>query len=160
MILLDTNLPLRYAKTTDPAFPVADAAITTLLTAGEVLCVVPQTIYEFWATATRPVSANGLGMSIPECQTQVGRLKRLFRLLDDRPTLFAEWEALVVTHQCHGRVAFDARLVAAMTTHSLTRILTFNGKDFARYPGITVLDPYAVAGLPSPAAPSPPSTTP
>ena len=105
----------------------------------------PQTIYEFWATATRPVAANGLGLSVAECQTQVARIKRLFLFLDDRPMLFAEWEALVATYQCHGRVSFDARLVAAMRTHGVIRILTLNVADFTRYSGLTVLDPNTFA---------------
>ena len=53
MILLDTNILLRYARTTDPDFATVDSAVNTLRAKGEVLCVVPQNIYEFWATATR-----------------------------------------------------------------------------------------------------------
>lgn len=105
MILLDTNILLRYARTTDPAFAAVDAAINARHAGGEVLCVVPQNVYEFWATATRPIASNGLGLSIPECQVQVGRVERLFRLLRDLPTLFDEWEALVGAYSCHGRVS-------------------------------------------------------
>jgi hypothetical protein len=61
-----------------------------------------------------------------------------------------------VAHACHGRVSFDARLVAAMRTYGLTQLLTRNGPDFARFPGLTFLDPAALA---APANP-PPSTTP
>ena len=150
MILLDTNILLRYASTTDPAFATVDTAINSLHASGEVLCVVPQNVYEFWATATRPTASNGLGLSIHECQVQVARVKRLFRFLPDLPTLFAEWEALVGAHTCHGRVSYDARLVAAMRTHGITQLLTFNGPDFARFPGLTILDP---ATLAAPAAP-------
>ena len=32
-----------------------------------------------------------------------------------------------------------------MKTHGMTHLLTFNGKDFARFPGVTVLDPALVA---------------
>lgn len=110
MILLDTNILLRYAIAADPAFATVDAAINGLNAGGEVLCVVPQNVYEFWATATRPVAANGLGLSISECQAEVARIKRLFRLVPDLQTLFAEWEALVVAHACHGRVSYDAKL--------------------------------------------------
>jgi predicted nucleic acid-binding protein len=156
LILLDTNILLRYACAADPAFATVDAAITTLHARGEVLCVVPQNIYEFWAAATRPTAANGLGLTIPECQAQVARIKRLFRLLADLPMLLAEWEALVGAHSCSGRASFDARLVAAMQTHGVTRILTLNGADFARFPGIVVLDPATFAVSAGP----PPSTTP
>ena len=119
-------------------------------TSGEVLYVVPQNIYEFWAVATRPAAANGLGLSVAECQVEVARIKRWFVLLPDMPTLFAGWEVLVETYACHGRVSHDARLVAALRTYGMTRLLTFNGPDFARFPGLTILDP---ANLP-------PSTTP
>jgi hypothetical protein len=80
----------------------------------------------------------------------------LFRLLPDLPTLFAEWEAPVGAYACHGRASFDARLVATMRTHGVTRLLTFNGADFARFPGLSVLDPAALAASATP----PPSTTP
>ena len=156
MILLDTNILLRYARTADPAFATVDTSVNTLHAHGEALCVVPQDMYEFWATATRPITANGLGLSIPECQAQIARIKRLFRFLPDLPTLFAEWEALVVTHACHGRASFDARLVAAMRTHGITRLLTLNRVDFVRFPGLSVLDPATIAA----GAVPPPSTTP
>jgi hypothetical protein len=35
----------------------------------------------------------------------------------------------------------DARLVAAMHVHGVTHLLTLNVRDFARYPGITVVHP-------------------
>jgi predicted nucleic acid-binding protein len=156
VILLDTNLLLRHAHAADPAFATADAAIAALHARGEVLCVVPQNLYEFWAVATRPTAANGLGLTIAECQGEVARIKRLFRLLGDLPDLLDEWERLVGAHACAGRVSFDARLVAAMVTHGVTTILTFNGADFARFPGIAVLDPATIAASAAP----PPGTSP
>ena len=155
MILLDTNVLLRYANPVDPAYLVARTAISTLTTAGDTLCLVPQNFYEFWAVATRPIPNNGLGLSIAECQQETSLLKTAFTLLGDHPSLFAEWEGLVVTYSCHGRVSYDARLVAAMRTHGLTRILTFNGTDFARYPGIKVMDPHTVAASAPPPNPIP-----
>src|SRR6202041_89920 len=85
LILLDANILLRYARATDPAFATVDTAINTLHASGETLCIVPQNVYEFWATATRPIASNGLGLSVTECQIQVARLKRLFRLVLDLP---------------------------------------------------------------------------
>lgn len=52
---------------------------------------------------------------------------------------------MVAAYACQGKVAHDARYVAAMRAHGLTHLLTFNGADFARFPGITVLDPHTVA---------------
>jgi predicted nucleic acid-binding protein len=130
VILLDSNILLRLVKTTDPAFPAVSTAVTTLLSAGDTLCIVPQNLYEFWAVATRPaVGANGLGLSIIECRTEIARFKRLFHLLRDPLSLF--------------RTSFDARLVAAMRPLGIVKILTLNGSDFTRFPGITIIDPTA-----------------
>jgi predicted nucleic acid-binding protein len=49
-----------------------------------------------------------------------------------------------------GKNAHDARLVAAMQRHGLTRLLTFNKPDFMRFPGINVYSPAEVlaGGIP------------
>jgi predicted nucleic acid-binding protein len=144
MILLDANVALRLAAPTHIQHGVAKTAVSVLQSRSEILAIVPQTIYEFWAAATRPLAVNGLGLSVPACQTEIVRVKKLALFLPDQPTLFAEWESLVIAHQCQGKVAHDARLVAAMRTHGLTDILTFNFRDFQRYPGLTVIDPATV----------------
>ena len=92
----------------------------------------------------------GLGCPSTSVKFRLLGFRRLFRFLPDLPTLFTEWEALVGAHSCHGRVSYDARLVAAVRTHGITQLLTFNGPDFARFPGLTILDP---ATLAAPAAP-------
>lgn len=143
MIVLDTNVLLRYANTSDPLYSTADAAIAKLHARAETLCIVAQNLYEFWAAATRPVNANGLGMSIAEAELQKIRLKRLFPLLPDPPNLLDEWETLVFACACHGRVSYDARIVAAMKTHGIAEILTFNAPDFRRFLGLTILDPHS-----------------
>jgi predicted nucleic acid-binding protein len=155
MTLVDTNVLIRLANTSDPSYPVAFAAIHALKAQGDDLRIVPQSLYEFWVVATRPTANNGLGLTTAACGTEIDQLEAAFPVLHDLPGLVAEWKALVVAHDCKGKVAHDARIVAAMRTHGLTRILTFNGADFHRYPGLTVLDPAAV-----PAASSTPPATP
>ncbi len=115
--------------------------MTRLQAESRVLCIVPQNLYEFWATATRPISANGLGLSVAHAQSEIAKFKRFFRLLPDAPNLLDEWETVVFFYACHGRVSYDARIVAAMNTHGVTEILTFNAPDFRRFPGLTILDP-------------------
>ena len=137
----------------DPLNLIVRMSIRTLRAGGEVLCIVPQNHYEFWAAATRPRVANGLGLSIAECQLEVVRISRIFYLLQDSHNLLDEWQRLVAAYGCHGRVSYDARLVAAMSTHGLTRLLTLNPSDFARFSGLTLIDP--TAGSP-PAAPAGP----
>jgi predicted nucleic acid-binding protein len=143
-VLLDTNILGRLVEVGHPHHPVASDATDALRKRGDVPCLVPQVLYEFWVVATRAVSANGLGLSTSETLSELARLKTLFPLLPDTPAVYPEWERLVTAHQVIGKHAHDARLVAVMTVHALSQILTFNVGDFARYPGITALDPASV----------------
>jgi predicted nucleic acid-binding protein len=144
-VLLDANVLLRLADPTSAMRSVAATAVSTLRAQGVALHIVPQCVYEFWVVATRPVANNGLGLSLTECMQELVNLKASFSLLNDKPGLFTEWEAIVSVVGCCGKVAHDARYVAAMQTHELSHLLTFNGSDFARYPGLTALDPNTVA---------------
>ena len=44
-------------------------------------------------------------------------------------------------HSVLGKQAHDTRLVALMEAHGLTHLLTFNAGDFARFPGVTCVEP-------------------
>jgi predicted nucleic acid-binding protein len=68
----------------------------------------------------------------------------LFRLLQDTPAVYDEWEMLVAQYAVSGKNTYDARIVAAMTVHGITDLLTFNVADFKRYTGITVTSPSQV----------------
>jgi len=91
--------------------------------------------------ATRPLSQNGLGLSITDATSELMRLKSMFPLLPDTPAIYQAWENLVIRYQVSGKPAHDARLVAAMQVHGLTTILTFDKTGFSRYAGIEVMHP-------------------
>src|SRR5262245_49418475 len=131
MILLDTNLLTRMTRSRDPQSSVARAAIQTLLGRGERLIVVPQNLYEFWAVATRtpgapPAGGNGLGMTPAQAGHWLRFFQRRFVLLPDRDNVSRLWLALVETYAVTGFRAHDVRLVAAMQSYGITRLLTFN----------------------------------
>lgn len=120
----------------------AVGAVRKLKRNKETLCVFPQNLTEFWVVATRPATSNGLGLTVDEAAKELRRFKRLFSLRLDNPAIYAAWERLVIHHQVMGKPGHDARLVAAMLTHGLTHLLTFNTDDFKRYSGlITVVAP-------------------
>lgn len=142
--LVDTNVLLRSVQKTHPLQSAAARAIRLLLARGEELSILPQNLIEFWAVATRPVVANGLGLTIDQTARRMGRLKTLFKLQPDTPAIFPAWEKLVIHYQVIGKPTHDARLVAGMIVHNLTHILTFNTSDFQRFSGITPVDPTSV----------------
>jgi predicted nucleic acid-binding protein len=143
-ILLDANILLRLGDPTSASHAVAVAAVLALHGNGDSLHINPQSLYEFWVVATRPLSQNGLGLSVAESLAELTHLRTTFDFLDDSPNLFTEWVAVLSTVACQGKVAHDARYIAAMRTHGITHLLTFNGSDFVRFPGITILDPNKV----------------
>ena len=150
-VLLDSNILIHYASPTDAAHPVIVSALMALQAAGFAPRLVPQTLCEFWVVATRPTTARGLGLSVTECDSLVSAVETVFPLLPDKPDLLAEWRRLVVAHDCKGKAAHDARIVAAMNLHGVMRVMTLNVADFTRYPALIVLDPKAVAaGAPIP----------
>jgi predicted nucleic acid-binding protein len=148
--LLDTNILTRAAQPGHPMYQPAVDAVAELRRQAEVLCLVPQNLYEFWVVCTRPTTQNGLGLTPAQAQAELARLKALFPLLDDTAAVFPQWEQLVAHYQVSGKSAHDARLVAAMMVHGIGRILTFNVGDFQRYQGITVVDPHQVLASQAP----------
>lgn len=146
-VLLDTNILARLTQSTSPQHSVARSAVNSLQKAGERLCIVPQVLYEFWVICTRPIGnpSNGLGISVDQVKTEISRAHALFTFLPDTPGVYMEWERLVVVHQIKGKNSHDARLMAAMNVHGINQLLSFNVPDFARYPGIQIIDPTRVA---------------
>lgn len=119
-------------------------ALALLPANGNELVIVAQNLIEFWAVATRPIADNGLGITAAQAAQELTKLKTLFGILPDTADILPQWEQLVVKHQVLGKQVHDARLVAAMTVHKLTHLLTFNTDDFKRYDKITVVSPSAV----------------
>jgi predicted nucleic acid-binding protein len=144
-VLVDTNILLRSIEPLHPQHAVAVGAVSQLLAESTPVYFTLQNIAEFWNVATRPVANNGLGLSIPFTLGEVEKIEALLTLLPDTPAVYAEWKRIIVEHSVSGVKVHDARLVATMKTHSVSRLLTFDVDDFARYTGIEVIHPRTVA---------------
>jgi predicted nucleic acid-binding protein len=141
--LLDTNILVRWINANDIERPLAMAAIEKLHSQGEILYNCQQNYTEFWAVATRPITANGFGLTGLETEKRVGHFISLFPLLPDNDSIFVDWLHIVSTCQISGRQVHDARLAAVMLAHKIPHILTFDTEDFRRYQGfgITAVHP-------------------
>ena len=131
--VVDTNILVRLVLPHDPLSPVALAAVDELQRRGETLVVAPQNLMEFWAVATRPPTANGLGFTNDKVLEEIRRMEGLFRVIEQPAETFRRWRQIVETHAVRGRQAFDAHLAAVTTESGLGRIITFNVDDFRRY---------------------------
>lgn len=146
--LVDTSVLGRLANVTDPLFGVADRAVVELHRRGEQLRVSPQNLIEFRNAATRPVAANGLGLTPAQADVKSGYFEQAFPLLPDTPDIFPAWKALVTALGVIGKQVHDARLVAVCHAHGVSHLLTFNIGHFTRLathgPGLIVVDPATV----------------
>lgn len=88
--LVDTNVLLRSIQVNHPMHNVALQSLQKLIEQGEILCLVPQNLIEFWAVATRPLESNGLALSISETIQELAQLKQFFSLKADIPEIYAE----------------------------------------------------------------------
>lgn len=91
---IDTNILARSIEESHPMHQIASDAVETLLSSEEVVCILPQNLYEFWVIATRPREQNGLGMSAVEAETQCAEFERIFSLMLDVPAIYPEWRNL------------------------------------------------------------------
>lgn len=143
-ILLDTNVLLRLDDISSPQRPQARRSLELLAKGGHELRTVPQVFYEYWVVATRPTERNGLGFSVEDARKMIDQLSALFPVLRDERGILDRWCDLVRDHQCQGKVAHDARLVAAMDRHGISYMLTFNNRDFERFDEIVAATPEQV----------------
>jgi len=143
--LVDSNILLRIPRRDDPDHAHVAGAVAALRRSGAILYFTHQNIAEFWNVATRPVAVNGFGLSSGEVEQQVRSIERGMVLLPDGPLVYAAWRDLVAARSVSGKQVHDARLVAAMIVHGVSRLLTLNTADFTRYPEIRAVHPRALA---------------
>jgi predicted nucleic acid-binding protein len=142
MIAVDTNVLIGAIQTFDQSTQrAARGSVKSLYRAGEALFCFPQNLIEFWSASTRTANSNGLGFSPEQAARHLDRFQRIFRVLPDTPEIFLAWRKLALRYRVSGIKVHDTRIVAAMTVHRVSKILTFDLEDFKRYENITVLHP-------------------
>ncbi len=131
--LLDTNIVLRLADENAKEHRLVRRAVRQITVQGDQPVLVPQVLYEFWNTGTRPLAANGFGWDSERTRDEVERLLASFLLLPETSEVFRIWLELVTTQQVSGKQVHDARLAAAVKAHDVDNLLTLNGDDFKRF---------------------------
>jgi predicted nucleic acid-binding protein len=139
--LLDTNVLLRLADAQSPEHAVAEAAIERLLAGEETVFISTQVLVEFWAVATRPESANGLGWPTATTAEAIRALRDQFPLLNETPDVLDRWFELVGRFQVAGKHTHDAKLAALLLVHGVRQLLTFNTTDFPPGWGVEAMHP-------------------
>lgn len=89
--LLDTTILGRLANASDTQHAMAAWAVIELHRRGQVLHVSPQVMIEFRNIATRPVTVNGLGLSVADTESLSAEFEAKFPLLEETPAVFPIW---------------------------------------------------------------------
>jgi predicted nucleic acid-binding protein len=139
--VVDTNILLRMTRRSDPQHQLVDSALTQLVNQGTTLHYTHQNIAELWNVMTRPVSRNGLGLTVSEAETEVRAIERGMTLLPDSEAVYREWRNIILRYAVSGVQVHDARLAAAMYVHRVAHILTLNVTDFDRFSNLAPVHP-------------------
>ena len=140
-ILVDSNVLVFLVQQEHPWHEESKRALKFFLSTEDQVIVFLQNIAEFWNVCARPADKNGLGLSVTESERRLGELELIVTLLPDATATYQQWRRLVLQHEVKGVEVHDARLAAGMIVHGITRILTYNPKDFKRYREIIAIHP-------------------
>ena len=135
---------MRWAIAADPQHELVDSALVELRSRFDRVFITTQVLVEFQALATRPLSANGLGIAPAVALNHARRMENSFELLPETFFSHRVWRRLVASHQIVGRQVYDTRLVSVMLASSITHLLTLDPADFRRFKEITVVTPQQI----------------
>ena len=137
----DTNILLRTTFDEKSKPTVASRAWLELHRRGHAIGTTVANLAEFANVATRPVSANGLGLSTRQTQDRIRLFERRLVIFSESLESYDIWKRLVEQYDVHGAKVHDTRIVAIMLQSDIPAILTFNAADFRRFPEIVTLHP-------------------
>jgi predicted nucleic acid-binding protein len=137
-VFVDTDV---FVEATDPHRPRHQAALAFLEEGADELFTSQQVLREYLVVATRPSTANGLGLSVEHALENVAAFLDVVALVFESE---ATWDKLrELLHQPDppsGRPIHDANIAATALANGLTTVATFNAQDFAGLP-IEVVTP-------------------
>jgi predicted nucleic acid-binding protein len=131
-VFVDTNVLIYARLATSPFHATAVTRLDDLTTSGAELWVSRQTLREYLAAMSRPgTSPSPVPMATLLADVH-GFLLR-FQIAEDSASVTSQLESLLTVVPCGGKQVHDANIVATMLTHGITKLLTHNTADFARF---------------------------
>lgn len=135
---VDTNVLLAATDESRSHYTAALAFLEAGVAGEQRLFASGQIFREYLVVATRPVEANGLGLTPSAALANIREFKGCVQRLDENMDVAERLLSLVSAHRLKGKRIHDANIVATMRVHGLARIRTNNPDDFAPFEGIEV----------------------
>ena len=143
-LLIDTNILVFSSESRAPFHETAVQAISAHYGAGTELWVSRQILREYLAALTRP-QTWGSPQPISRLVADVRSFEAVFHVAEDRSEVTAHLLSLLEEIPAAGKQVHDANIVATMRAYGISRLLTHNEGDFARYAGIITVVPLSAA---------------
>lgn len=131
--VLDTNVLLAATDEARVDHEQALVALNDWPAAGAMLYSSGQILREYLAVATRPVTANGLGLSRPDAVANVRAFRARLTVLGEDRRVSEQLLQLLDRVACSGKQVHDANIVATMLVHGVGTVVTANTDDFKRF---------------------------
>jgi predicted nucleic acid-binding protein len=139
-VFVDTNVLVYASVATAPLHTVALGSLQRLHAAGVQTWLSRQVLREYLAVLTRPQTFS---MPLPPAAlaAQINTFLALMQVAEDGPVVTKLLLALLATVPIGGRQVHDANIVATMQAYGISRLLTNNPTDFARFTPLIVVEP-------------------
>ena len=138
-LFVDTNILLTATDESRPLYSAATQILDGSFGQDLRLGASGQVLREYLVVATRPTEVNGLGLSVPDALTNIDEFARHLDLYDETMAVSTRLRQLALDHDLRGKRLHDANIVATMSVHGISTLLTQNGSDFAPFNDITVV---------------------
>jgi toxin-antitoxin system PIN domain toxin len=140
--LLDANILVYAVDTGAPQHAASLHLLQSARDSGTVLFLTSQVLCEFYSIATNP-RRIAVPYSPSEALDAIEALLAMpgIRLLATTAGAVDGWMALLRRHPVTGGDVFDLQIVGTMLANNVQRIYTYNTKDFAVFPELTVIAP-------------------
>jgi predicted nucleic acid-binding protein len=138
-IFVDTNVLLAATDTSRDQHAEAIQFLDGALKGDQRLFVIAQIFREYLVVATRPLEANGLGLSSSDASDNVCRFQRFLEILPEDGKTTDHLLLLIREGHLKGKRIHDANLVASMVRHGLRKLKTYNPADFKSFSELDIL---------------------
>ncbi|MDZ7578938.1 MAG: PIN domain-containing protein [Candidatus Nanopelagicales bacterium] len=132
-VFLDTNILVAATDSTRTCHSSALAVFNSWPSAGAILVSSSQVLREYASVATRPIDANGLGLSPELCAANISAFLKRVSLLPDDERAVSKWLDMMVASGARGRAVHDAAIVASAVARDVRLLLTVDVDMLARF---------------------------
>lgn len=140
-IFLDTNILLSASDRDRPDFSTCRNIFSNAIEGGYHLYISPQIIREYLVVATRPVDVNGLGLSLKDALHNIDQFRRRTVIAGETEEVLEQLLNLVASYSVSGKRIHDANIIAFMTEHNISCLITLNIDDFKGFSGMETCTP-------------------